>query len=103
MMKDYKEEWMRRFDYHVWGMRPGERTGLFSACHFPPYPVAFCTRTDFPMRKNPFILSSKPISKLRLDSMQSYFWAEDADTPIERARPEVNYLYRGGLKSGIPT
>jgi hypothetical protein len=95
--KAYKDEWMRRFDYHVWGMRPGERQTFFSSCFISPFPVLFCEKTEFPMRKNPFILSSKPISKLRLDSMASYYYAKDANTPIEQARPEVNYIYRGGM------
>jgi hypothetical protein len=95
--KAYKEEWMRRWDYHVWHMRPGERYQLWSSCHFPPYPVLFSSKTDFPMRKNPFVLSSKPIGELRLDCQAAHYYPKGATTPVEAERPEIKYLWRGGI------
>ncbi len=94
--KAYKAEWMRRWDYHVWGQRPGERYSLFSACHFPPYPTMFSEKTDFPMRKNPFILSSKPLSAYKLEPLSCHWYPRASPTkgPVVEGHPEFKYLYR---------
>jgi hypothetical protein len=47
----YRNEWMRRFDYHVYGIRPGEALSFFSPCFLPPASTPYNTRTDFKMRE----------------------------------------------------
>jgi hypothetical protein len=94
--KAFKAEWMRRWDYHVWGQRPGERYSFLSACHCPPYPVMFCEKTDFPMRKNPFVLSARPLSEYKMESV-SMHWYPQSDKyggPSVDGHPEFKYLYR---------
>ena len=100
--KKFKAEWMRRWDYHVWGQRPGERYSLLSACHFPPYPVMFCEKTDFPMRKNPFLLSSKPLSEYKLEPLSNHWYPEAKGTsyPVVEGHPEFKYLYRPTSTNG---
>lgn len=93
----YKEEWCRRWDYYMWGMRPGERLTFFSGCWMPPWPVRFNTKYDFPIRKNPFVLTDQAVRDMRLEHNTSFTYAEGADSYIERARPEVKYLWRGGI------
>ena len=91
-----KAEWMRRWDYHVWGQRPGERYGFLSACMFPPYPPMFGTKVDFPMRKNPFLVSAKPLSAFKLEPVCGHWYPENITTPVEEAHPEFKYLWRRG-------
>lgn len=92
----YKEEWMRRWDYHVWGMRPGERFGFWSPCHFAPYPPMFCEKTDFPMRKNPFLLSAKPLSEFKLEPLNSHWYPIYSEDSVTEGHPELKYLWRRG-------
>lgn len=95
--KAYKEEWCRRWDYYMWGMRPGERFSLMSACWMAPWPVRYNTRYDYPIRKNPFVLTDQSIRDMRLDHNVGFYYAPGTDSYIERARPEVKYIWRGGV------
>jgi hypothetical protein len=92
--RKYKEEWMRRYDYYVFGMRPGERFTLLSPCHFPPAAVLFNKRTDFKLRKNPFILSEHAVTpselKTAFENMQSQSNMRPVK-PFEHSRPEAKY------------
>lgn len=94
---DYKKEWVQRFDYYIWGMRPGERHTFFSQCHWGPKDIDYNTRLDFPQRLNPFVLSTTPINKWRIEVAWGYFFQPGADTPLERSKPEMHYQYRGGV------
>lgn len=92
----FKEEWCRRWDYHVLGIRPGERWSFFSACMLPPAPVRFNTRTNYPMRKNPYFLSNTPLHKMFLENpFINEIPKGEKNYPLTRARPEVAYVYNG--------
>lgn len=95
--KAYKDEWTQRWDYYVWGMRPGERYTFFSQCQWAPRGTYYCTKTDYPQRINPFLLSTRPINKWRMETAIGYYYAPGADTSLERTKPEINYLYKGGV------
>ncbi len=100
--RDFKNEWLRRWDYHVWGMRPGERYKIWSACFFPAYPIMFCEKVDFPMRKNPFTLSSAPLSEYKLEPIAAHWYPtyNKAKGPVVEGHPEFKYLYRPLSTSG---
>ena len=88
----YKEEWMKRYDYYVYGMRPGERYTFLSPCHFPPLPIAYNKRTDWPMRKNPFVLVERPLSAIEKKQAIDYLRAKPATPhPLDLMRPENKY------------
>lgn len=92
----YKEEWCRRWDYHVYGIRPGERISFFSACMLPPKPVLFNTTTDFPLRKNPYFLSTTPLRDMFLENpFMDHIPQREKNYPLAQARPEVAQLYNG--------
>lgn len=92
----YKEEWCRRWDYHVFGIRPGERFSLFSACMLPPKPILFNTTTDYPMRKNPYFLSTTPLRDMFLENpFITHLPQRVKDYPLAQVRPEVAQLYHG--------
>lgn len=95
--KNYKEEWMRRYDYYLWGMRPGERWSFFSPCWMAPWPIRFNTKTDYPIRKNPYMLSKHGIRERYLESNYGHYFPVDADDYLTRSRPEVKYIWRGGI------
>jgi len=101
----YKEEWMKRYDYYVFGMRPGERYTLLSPCHVPPAPVAFGKKTDFPMRKNPFVLSNAPISKVEMEKLRKHFRDHHTHAPHPREfhAPELKYFNQSGVNVGFHT
>merc|ERR1711991_72810 len=113
--RKYKEEWMKRYDYYVFGMRPGERYTLFSPCHYPPAAVVFNKRTDFPMRKNPFILSDQPLTTAQKQQAIEHLRAKEGTPhPAEFGRPEMKYHgplgwqqntadYARGIKRGQAT
>ena len=48
---NYKEEWMRRWNYYHWGMRPGEDWSVNSCCYFKHWKVRYNTKTDLLQRK----------------------------------------------------
>lgn len=92
----YKEEWCRRWDYHVFGIRPNERLSFFSSCFLPPARVAYNTRTDYPLRKNPYFLSSTPLQSMFLENpFINEMPKGEKNYPLTRARPEVAYVYNG--------
>lgn len=97
----YKKEWCRRFDYHVYGIRPGENWSLFSACMIPAWGPAFNTRTDYPPRKNPYFLTATPLRDMFAESQFTYEIPKDETVPLVKERPEFKYLYRGPERSGI--
>jgi hypothetical protein len=93
---NYKEEWCRRWDYHVLGIRPNERFSVFSACIFPPVQVRYNTRTDFPLRKNPYFLSNTPLRSMFLENpFINEIPKGKKNYPLATARPEVVHVYNG--------
>lgn len=99
----YKEEWMKRYDYYVYGLRPGERFTLLSSCHFPPAPVLFNKRTDFKLRRNPFLLSEQPATPAEIDKLYKHFARTQGNRtphPLELHRPEVKYYGAEGAVLG---
>lgn len=93
---NYKEEWCRRWDYHVLGIRPNERYSIFSACVLPPKQIRYNTRTDFPMRKNPYFLSNTPLRTMFLENpFINEMPKGQKNYPLAVARPEVVYVYNG--------
>ncbi len=94
----YKEEWMKRFDYYVYGMRPGERFTFFSQLHVPPFRVRYNKRSDYPMRKNPYFLSTYSVKDYRLESPGfTHYPKGKGETPLEASRPETRYVWKGGV------
>ncbi|KPA85547.1 putative mitochondrial hypothetical protein [Leptomonas pyrrhocoris] len=91
----YKKEWCRRFDYHVYGIRPGENFSLFSACWLPAWEPPHGKITDYPLRKNPYFLSSTPLRDFFIEGMQTADVSKTEAAPLTRARPEVKYVFRG--------
>ncbi|ORC88653.1 uncharacterized protein TM35_000162910 [Trypanosoma theileri] len=91
----YKKEWCRRFDYHVYGIRPGENWSFFSACLLPSWEPRFNTCTDYPMRKNPYFLTTTPLRDMFAESQFTYEIPNDENVPLVKERPEFKYLYRG--------
>lgn len=101
--RKYKEEWMKRYDYYVWGLRPGERFSLFSPCHLPPMPVLYNKRTDYQMRKNPFILSERPISESQKVAAMEYLRMKGRTPhPLDITRPERKYYGPLGTNVNSP-
>lgn len=94
---NYKREWCRRFDYHVYGIRPGENWNLFSACWFPAWEPSYCKRTDYPLRKNPYFLSAAPLSKMFSENRTWMDVPKQDNVPLIQARPELKYTYHGPL------
>ncbi|EPY39921.1 hypothetical protein AGDE_00657 [Angomonas deanei] len=94
----YKKEWCRRFDYHVYGIRPGENFNLFSACWIPAWEPSFGKQTDYPLRKNPYFLTTAPLRTAFRDNGGRYYQTRDGEVPSIKARPEMKYLYQGPLK-----
>ncbi|RNF13926.1 hypothetical protein TcG_08040 [Trypanosoma cruzi] len=97
----YKKEWCRRFDYHVYGIRPGENWSFFSACLFPAWAPMFNTCTDYPPRKNPYFLTATPLRNIFAESPFTYEIPKDETVPLVKERPEFKYLYRGPEREGI--
>jgi len=92
----YKEEWMKRWDYYMWAMRPGERFSPFAVCVGNPYPISYNRIFDYPMRKNVYWLSAAPISEFTLDSRLGQDYVFDDSSPVMRQRPELKYLWTSG-------
>ncbi|KAK7197436.1 NADH-ubiquinone oxidoreductase complex I, 21 kDa subunit [Novymonas esmeraldas] len=91
----YKREWCRRFDYHVYGIRPGETLSLFSACWLPAWGTSYGTVTDYPLRKNPYFLSATPLRDMYTEYSFTIEPPRSANSPLPHARPEVLYTFRG--------
>jgi hypothetical protein len=92
--RKYKEEWMKRYDYYVYGMRPGERYSFLSPCHFAPASVLFNKRTDYPMRKNPFILTETTMTPAQRREASEFVGKMNpgrSPRPIDFDRPENKY------------
>ena len=93
-LRKYKDEWMKRYDYYIYGMRPGERYSFLSPCHFPPAAVIFNKRTDYPMRKNPFILTETTMSLSQRREASEFLGKMNPNRParpIDLDRPENKY------------
>jgi len=90
---EYKEEWMRRYNYYIWGQRPGESYTLLSCCHLPYKPVRYNKKTDYPQRRNPFVLSAKPLSELMMDWGTGYYYPLGDDV-LSSSRPDMKYMGR---------
>lgn len=99
----YKKEWCRRFDYHVYGIRPGENFSLFSACWFPAWESPYGKITDYPMRKNPYFLSSTPLREYFVESPRTAPVPKTSSAPLVHARPEVQYIFRGPINAAANT
>ncbi|CCW62442.1 unnamed protein product [Phytomonas sp. EM1] len=93
----YKKEWCRRFDYHVYGIRPGENWSLFSACWIPAWEPSFNTKTDYPPRKNPYFLTATPLRDKFIENPNFYEVPTNDNVPLIKARPEFKYIYRGPI------
>lgn len=93
----YKKEWCRRYDYHVYGIRPGTNWSLLSACWIPNWAPRYNTVTDYPPRKNPYFLSSSPLSEMFAENQFVAQIPKSNAVPLIRARPEFKYLYHGPL------
>ncbi|CCW68775.1 unnamed protein product [Phytomonas sp. Hart1] len=93
----YKKEWCRRFDYHVYGIHPGDNWNLFSACWIPAWETSFNTKTDYPPRKNPYFLTATPLRDKFVESANFYEVPTNDNIPLIKARPELKYIYRGPL------
>ncbi|KAL7699381.1 NADH-ubiquinone oxidoreductase complex I 21 kDa subunit [Lotmaria passim] len=99
----YKKEWCRRFDYHVYGIRPGENFSFFSACWLPAWEPSYGKITDYPLRKNPYFLSSTPLRDSFVESMRTTELPRTDSAPLARARPEVRYVFRGPINAAKST
>jgi hypothetical protein len=99
----YKKEWCRRFDYHVYGIRPGENFSLFSACWFPAWESSYGKITDYPLRKNPYFLSTTPLREYYIESMFTADGPRTDRAPLAIARPEVKYVFRGPINAAQST
>jgi hypothetical protein len=87
----YRAEWMRRFDYHVYGIRPGETFSFFSPCLLPPTPTRYSKRTDFRMRDvNPLRGNLK--DGVTLENRTLNDWMTHPEQPMMKARPELMHL-----------
>jgi len=95
-LEKYKDEWCKRWDYYMWGMRPGERWKIFAVCIGNPYPVTYNKIFDYPMRKNVYWLSSKPITEFTLDARIGHDYSFDDSSPAMNQRPELKYLWTSG-------
>lgn len=93
----YKKEWCRRYDYHVYGIRPGANWNLLSACWLPTWTPKFNVNTDYPPRKNPYFISSTPITEMFVENQFVAPLPKSNSVPLVRARPEFMYLYHGPL------
>lgn len=98
----YKKEWCRRFDYHVYGIRPGENMSLMSACWIPAVEPAFGKITEYPPRKNPYFLTSTPLVDIFSEAPNSMDILKQDNVPLIKARPEFRYLYHGPLNAAEP-
>ena len=101
--KEYKDEWCRRYDYFVYGQRPGERLSLLASCHWRPRPVIFNEKFDYPMRKNPYWTYGPPLETARLEGGRFFQFVPGAETALEVARPELKYIYERNVRGGIAT
>lgn len=86
----HREEWMKRYDYHVWGMRPGSRGTLMSPCWLPPSRVRYNTKLDYPMRKHPTMLTSLP-ARVGMAAAVGYRITRPEACPNFKDRPELAY------------
>lgn len=93
----YKKEWCSRYDYHVYGIRPGGNRSLFSSCWLPSWTPQFLTTTEYPRRKNPYFLSATPLASTFAENPFLGEIPKSDLVPLVRARPEVKYLYHGPL------
>lgn len=106
----YKKEWVKRWNYNVWSMRPGEEFSIFTACIIPYLPVRYNTRFDYPMRKNPFYMTATPIKdgttlptetiSPRRELLGNYTMGNMADPhwvdPIAKSHPQQSARFVGG-------
>lgn len=99
----YKREWCRRYDYHVYGIRPGENWSLFSACWLPMWTPAYNTVTDYPRRKNPYFVTTTPVRDLCNDNALHTPTPNDLKVPLVQARPEFQYRYFGPIEAAKST
>lgn len=99
----YKKEWCRRFDYHVYGIRPGENISLFSACWLPAWEPSYGKQTEYPLRKNPYFLSATPLREMFAENPFHMEIQKTDNVPLVRARPEVKYLYSGPITASTST
>ena len=91
----YRMEWMRRFDYHVYGIRPGETFSLFSPCLFPPTPPRYATRTDYPLRDH--ITLRGHMKDYNLESRSTLDFVFHPAQKDMQERPELMHIRDSGL------
>ena len=92
---DYKTEWVRRFNYYAWGIRPGEESSFFSPCWWAPAAVRYNVKTDYQPRKNPMFLTPVRLVEQRVQKpFFNYIPRVSQKGPIFEARPELKYLHK---------
>lgn len=94
---NYKEEWMRRWNYYVWGQRPGETWNLGnSGCFLHHSQVKYNVKTDYPVRRNPYAVTTEGVRTMNLSGPSLNPSVKNNDTYMTRARPEIKHAYGGG-------
>lgn len=91
----FKEQWCRRYDFHVFNMRPGERYKFLSPCLFPPRRPKFMQKTDYPLRKNPDILTTTPLRDMFHEAGSSISIPQNDNIPLLQARPQLRWKRPG--------
>lgn len=99
----YKKEWCRRFDYHVYGIRPGENWSLFSACWFPSWEPIYGRETCYPRRKNPYFITAKPLEDIFTENRSFTDITKTESSPLIKVRPELKYLFAGPKEAAKST
>lgn len=94
---NYKEEWMRRWNYYIWGMRPGEENTWISACWFGHWKVRYNTKTDYPVRKNPYKVSMRSVRDMQMLTKTEGGYEKGVDSYLTRCRPEFQHMWDGGV------
>lgn len=101
----HKKDWLRRFNLYQYDERPGESSGWMSRVIFPSTTIKFNTEFDYPPRKNPFHLTTKPLRDYHSQSSFGYA-LPNTRVPTNAyvvAKPEIVERYSGvnGRVSGL--
>lgn len=89
----YRAEWMRRFDYHVYGLRPGETYSIFSPCFIPASETRYNKRTDFRMRDSMHLRGKMNEGQWNVQSQLKEPYVRHPENPLMKNRPEIKYVY----------
>lgn len=102
----HKKDWMRRWNLSQYDERPGESGGLMSAIIFSSPSIKYNTEFNYPPRKNPFHLTTKPLRDYHSQSSVGYSMPNVKRTDLNAyvvAKPELVEKYAGpnGRLSGF--